>query len=1347
MENKLKVAQEFVNNSIPNQELSYANQLTVKQWNDIINVLRVQTNTTTNYLRQLHSWLIGINNTEDYAVVEDGLNLYTWIKTELQNFENYIETIKKSFITIGDEVQTITGKKTFKHFISDKILPETKDGMIGDGSNQFSTAHIKEVITDSIVPIMDNTESGVSGNIGKESLYWNEAFIKGIHADTLNVKTITLDGDDLKTWTKLHVQEKINALWKELYEIDSDGVIDSIKEITKALEEGGEYYQVFINKIEERALKSDFEKHVEDMNQLFEDHLEEFENHLEASNDRIEEVNTNIEMHRQNKEWIVDAEGNGSWVHEDNPHDVDKGQMPLFDTWADTIDNTLVTHAGDINANTRHRNTLGNPHHTGIDDIVGLKEALQEGTKGNKLIEAHIKNEVDDNGNILTDGSKNNNPHKVTHEQVIGLADRLNELEENIKAYVKDGTLVVRIKKGDSTATYNFTANQDTQTGIEFGVPVKVEELEDAADYAKKTDIGDGVHTITVNGKHIDNNAFRANSPDNVTTDIPVPEKLSDLKDDVIGKGNLTIQRNDEELAKFNADSKEDVSVNIQVPTTVEELEDASEYPRLVNGLIPNKYLPSFVDDVLEFDSKDLFPKTGEVGKIYVDTTSNLTYRWTGTQYIHVGGADLTEIEARVGTLEDKLEDLEDKHDKDIADLQEGLKNVDIGKGNLIITQDGLEITRFNANSKEDVTLALEIPEPNLSNYIQKGDNVSLLTNDAGYISTIPSEYITETELAAELQPYTLQDNIHTEDIAALKKAINDIIGGDNPEELPEDVPNLNNDIGEGILTIKQDGSTLGAFSANSKENVEINIETPSLDLPSNLVYIGDNVSLLNNNVGYLKPNDNVSSLNNDAGYITIDDIPESDLSNYIQKGDNVSLLNNNVGYLKPKDNVSLLTNDAGYISTIPSEYITETELEKETSSGIINTAINNKVSALRKELYEVDNDAVLDSIMEISNALKNNPNIITLLEDSIATKMDKRTSATTNSIVRFTSDGNSKTSGVTIDDSNYITATGYKIPNKTSNDILLADGSTISKDSFAGADLDSKYVTLASAQTISGNKTFTGNVVTYNNKFEIKATSVNDDSWIILSNATDASYYAFGIRRPYASYGLQMKYHPASGSDEYYNIWHSGNDGAGSNLDADLLDGKQGAYYLDYNNFTNTPKSTINIVAGKGLTAGGSFTLNQTTPTDIVINIASSTLSVTDDSIDLATSGVTAGTYGTNQTPSHSGTFVIPKITVDKYGRITAVSTASITLPADKDTDSDKKTSSNSTTNKIYLVGAETKSANGVTTNTNDSVYAMGNGVLGAKQVRVDSSTTGSTKACIMQYDESINALKFVFA
>ena len=33
--------------------------------------------------------------------------------------------------------------------------------------------------------------------------------------------------------------------------------------------------------------------------------------------------------------------------------------------------------------------------------------------------------------------------------------------------------------------------------------------------------------------------------------------------------------------------------------------------------------------------------------------------------------------------------------------------------------------------------------------------------------------------------------------------------------------------------------------------------------------------------------------------------------------------------------------------------------------------------------------------------------------------------------------------------------------------------------------------------------------------------------------------------------------------------------DGAGSGLDADLLDGQEGTYYLDYDNFTNTPTAS----------------------------------------------------------------------------------------------------------------------------------------------------------------------------
>lgn len=46
-----------------------------------------------------------------------------------------------------------------------------------------------------------------------------------------------------------------------------------------------------------------------------------------------------------------------------------------------------------------------------------------------------------------------------------------------------------------------------------------------------------------------------------------------------------------------------------------------------ITGTIPQANLPSYVDDVLEYSSKSLFPRTGESGKIYVDTTTNLTYR------------------------------------------------------------------------------------------------------------------------------------------------------------------------------------------------------------------------------------------------------------------------------------------------------------------------------------------------------------------------------------------------------------------------------------------------------------------------------------------------------------------------------------------------------------------------------------------------------------------------------------------------------------------------------------------------------------------------------------------------
>lgn len=74
------------------------------------------------------------------------------------------------------------------------------------------------------------------------------------------------------------------------------------------------------------------------------------------------------------------------------------------------------------------------------------------------------------------------------------------------------------------------------------------------------------------------------------------------------------------------------------------------------SGLVPAAQLPSYVDDVLEGTANDveetaagtfsadsftlsgeLTPCTPETGKTYVDTTSNIQYRWTGSVFVSMG--------------------------------------------------------------------------------------------------------------------------------------------------------------------------------------------------------------------------------------------------------------------------------------------------------------------------------------------------------------------------------------------------------------------------------------------------------------------------------------------------------------------------------------------------------------------------------------------------------------------------------------------------------------------------------------------------------------------------------------
>lgn len=53
-------------------------------------------------------------------------------------------------------------------------------------------------------------------------------------------------------------------------------------------------------------------------------------------------------------------------------------------------------------------------------------------------------------------------------------------------------------------------------------------------------------------------------------------------------------------------------------------------------GKVPSSQLPSYVDDVIEINTFNNLPSTGESGKIYITQDTNLTYRWSGSAYTEI---------------------------------------------------------------------------------------------------------------------------------------------------------------------------------------------------------------------------------------------------------------------------------------------------------------------------------------------------------------------------------------------------------------------------------------------------------------------------------------------------------------------------------------------------------------------------------------------------------------------------------------------------------------------------------------------------------------------------------------
>lgn len=173
-----------------------------------------------------------------------------------------------------------------------------------------------------------------------------------------------------------------------------------------------------------------------------------------------------------------------------------------------------------------------------------------------------------------------------------------------------------------------------------------------------------------------------------------------------------------------------------------------------------------------------------------------------------------------------------------------------------------------------------------------------------------------------------------------------------------------------------------------------------------------------------------------------------------------------------------------------------------------------------------------------------------------------------------------------------------------TSSQVLMADGSTSDKSSVGvdtgvttvsisgsgnavtSASISSNtrtltltkgvsFLTLDTDQTVTGVKTFNAAPTISTSTFgalNIQRSGSSNGASIKFINGTTAT--ALGYIGMNKADDRLIRW--TADSSASYTIWDSGNDGSGSGLDADLLDGKQGSYYLNYNNFTNKPSIPV---------------------------------------------------------------------------------------------------------------------------------------------------------------------------
>lgn len=258
---------------------------------------------------------------------------------------------------------------------------------------------------------------------------------------------------------------------------------------------------------------------------------------------------------------------------------------------------------------------------------------------------------------ITVDGSLNYSKEQHTTTVIKTTGDGTKVLTDNGQ-YVYIGNLAltnIKFKDGTNTSTYDLVTNgitfrQNSTPCVSWNTVKSGNNIYMDIRIANATASMDGLMSkedyvelnTTIPGqiedlKEADSNL--SNRIDNL--DDKIDKEIADREaeiDRIENKFDGVTDKLEEALQKEIEDRKAgDTTITNSLNAFISTKGQPSGLAELDStGKVPAAQLPSYVDDVLEFSTKAQFPQTGETGKIYVSKDTNLTYRWTGTQYLEI---------------------------------------------------------------------------------------------------------------------------------------------------------------------------------------------------------------------------------------------------------------------------------------------------------------------------------------------------------------------------------------------------------------------------------------------------------------------------------------------------------------------------------------------------------------------------------------------------------------------------------------------------------------------------------------------------------------------------------------